>query len=38
MSRSTEDVITELWDAVFAAPDEGDEGKATAPNGATTTD
>jgi MoxR-like ATPase len=36
VTRSTEDVIAELWSAVFgAADDEGDGGKATAPNGAT---
>jgi len=37
VSRSTEDVIGELWAAVFSAPDEDDEGKAPAPNGATAT-
>jgi MoxR-like ATPase len=36
VTRSTEDVITELWTAAFGtAADEGDGGKATAPNGAT---
>jgi MoxR-like ATPase len=36
VTRSTEDVIAELWAAVFgAAADEGDGGKAAAPNGAT---
>jgi MoxR-like ATPase len=36
VTRSTEDVITELWAAVFGPPaDEGTGGKATAPNGAT---
>lgn len=39
VTRSTEDVVTEIWDTVFAVPDddEGGEGKAPAPNGATTT-
>lgn len=37
ITRSTEDVIAELWAAVFAPPaDEGDGGKAAAPTGATT--
>jgi MoxR-like ATPase len=36
VTRSTEDVIAELWAAVFGPPaDEGAGGKATAPNGAT---
>jgi MoxR-like ATPase len=37
-TRSTEDIVTELWRAVFGEPDQGGsgEGKAIAPNGATT--
>lgn len=37
VTRSTEDVVSEIWADVFAAPTaEGDGGKATAPIGATT--
>jgi MoxR-like ATPase len=37
-TRSTEDIVRELWKSVFAEPDDGGstEGKATAPTGATT--
>lgn len=33
-SRSSEDIVTELWREVFRAPDEGDAGKVIAPTGA----
>ncbi|MEN9504807.1 MAG: hypothetical protein RI958_733 [Actinomycetota bacterium] len=33
-SRSSEDIVTELWREVFRAPDEDDAGKAIAPTGA----
>lgn len=37
VTRSTEDVVSEIWADVFAVPaDEGDGGKATAPIGAPT--
>lgn len=41
-ARTAEDIVTELWRSVFASPDDADdtgtdEGKATAPGGATTT-
>ena len=36
VTRTAEEIVTELWAAVFATPDEADEGKATAPQGATT--
>jgi MoxR-like ATPase len=38
VSRSAEDIVTEIWTDVFrVVADSGDAGKATAPSGATTT-
>jgi MoxR-like ATPase len=33
-SRTSEDIVTELWNEVFAPVPEGDSGKANAPTGA----